>query len=164
MYVISVKCNCSYTSKYLFPQNNLTIKIVEIIVRDIVHFLGGGGDGALFSRNLGKIYTALFCAWCRMKNVKIIGRRCLLSGQQLRSAGMNGKRGRRAWARRVEKRYPNKNGVFISEYPMYHAIFTYTPRLQSPLYIYVGLPVPLPVANCRRRDVDQCIYSRCNKN
>ena len=44
------------------------------------------------------------------------------------------------WARRVvvvfvidavvgwlAKRYPNKNGVFINEYPMYHAIFTYSP-------------------------------------
>lgn len=26
----------------------------------------------------------------------------------------------------LRKRYSNKNGVFISEYPMYHAIFTYS--------------------------------------
>lgn len=104
--------------------------------------------------------TEIFAAISEMvlrviyKNRKIIGWRCLLLtlvGQQLRIAVVDEKGGCR-----VAKRYPNKNGVFISEYPMYHAIFTYTPHLLSSLYIYSSLHDPLWFRTAVG-DAEQCI-------
>jgi len=104
-----------------------------------------------FSHDFREIFAAKLEMVLRVsyKNAEIIARRCLLFsvGQQLRNAVVDRKGGCR-----VAKRYPNKNGVFISEYPMYHAIFTYTPRLQCSLCIYDGLRHPYWFrTRCRRR-------------
>lgn len=71
----------------------------------------------------------------KFKNNKLRSRRSRRRGEE-RTVSRRGREGE--WARGrlvagVAKRLPNKNGVFISEYPMYHAIFTYSPRLQSPV-------------------------------